>query len=40
LEYRSCITYQEKASEAQERYSKWLDDVLIRGLAEWRRTLV
>jgi Fic family protein len=34
------IKYREPVEEVQKRYAKWLDDVMIRGLAEWRRTLV
>ena len=34
------IGYQETATEVSKRYDKWLDDCLIKGLAEWRRTLV
>jgi fido (protein-threonine AMPylation protein) len=28
------------AGELQDRFLRWLDDVIIRGLAEWRKTLV
>jgi Fic family protein len=34
------ISYQEDVKSAVERYKPWLDACLIRGLAEWRRTLV
>jgi hypothetical protein len=34
------IDYREPVDEVQKRYAKWLDDVMIKGLAEWRRTLV
>jgi len=34
------ISYQEPRTEIETRYGKWLDDRLIKGLAEWRRTLV
>jgi len=34
------ITYQEPRNEAEERYKPWLDACIIRGLAEWRRTLL
>lgn len=34
------ISYKEPQGEALPRFMNWLDSVLIRGLAEWRRTLV
>ncbi len=34
------IDYHEPMDELRERFAKWLDDCLIRGLAEWRKTLV
>ncbi|HPT26470.1 MAG TPA: Fic family protein, partial [Bryobacteraceae bacterium] len=34
------ISYAEPESSVVERYRGWLDACLIRGLAEWRRTLV
>jgi hypothetical protein len=34
------ISYQEPQAEAVKRFAKWLDDCLIQGLAQWRRTLV
>jgi Fic family protein len=34
------IDYKEPVAEIQTRYDKWLDAVMIRGLAEWRRTLI
>jgi len=34
------VDYKKPAGVVLELYSKWLDDVMIRGLAEWRRTLV
>lgn len=34
------ISYAEPESSVIERYHAWLDACLIRGLAEWRRTLV
>ena len=34
------ITYEEPLAEAEKRFAKWLDDSLIRGFAEWRRTLL
>ena len=33
------ISYQEPVEEAAKRYAPWLDACIIRGLAEWRRTL-
>jgi len=33
------ISYQELRGEAEGRYTHWLDQILIKGLAEWRRTL-
>ena len=34
------ISYQEPQDEAMRRFDKWLDRILIEGLAQWRRTLV
>ncbi len=34
------ISYNEDSVEAGRRFSLWLEDSLIRGLAEWRKTLV
>jgi hypothetical protein len=34
------IDYKESYEELQQRFTKWLDDCLIKGLAEWRKTLV
>lgn len=34
------IDHKGPVAEIQQRYVKWLDDVMIKGLAEWRRTLV
>jgi Fic family protein len=34
------ISYQEPRPEIERRYAAWLDECLIKGLAEWRRTLV
>ena len=34
------ISYEEPASEIENRYVPWLEECLIRGLAEWRRGLV
>lgn len=34
------ISYEEPLNEAVRRYISWLDACLIKGLAEWRRTLV
>jgi fido (protein-threonine AMPylation protein) len=34
------INYQEPPGDTRKRYAAWLDECLIRGLAEWRRTLV
>jgi hypothetical protein len=34
------INYKEPIEEVQTRYAKWLDEVMIRGLAKWRRTLI
>jgi Fic family protein len=34
------ISYQEPPDQAEKRYIPWLDACIIRGLAEWRRTLV
>ncbi len=33
------INYLEPRNDIIVRYAPWLDDCLIRGLAEWRRTL-
>ncbi len=32
--------YSEPVAELRPRFLKWLDDCIIRGLAEWRKTLV
>lgn len=34
------IDYKEHIEQLQPRFNKWLDDCVIRGLAEWRKTLV
>lgn len=34
------IDYIEPMDELRERFTKWLDDVIINSLAEWRKTLV
>ena len=34
------ITHAEPLPEAEKRFSKWLDETLIRGFAEWRRSLL
>jgi Fic family protein len=34
------ISYNEPRAQAEQRYGKWLDDTLIRALAEWRRSLI
>ncbi len=34
------VDYIEPIEELELRFGKWLDDVIIRGLAEWRKTLV
>lgn len=34
------IDYQGVTPQKVQAYTKWLDDALIRGLAEWRKTLV
>lgn len=34
------IDYKERTEELEPRFAKWLDDCLIAGLAEWRKTLV
>lgn len=34
------IDYKESLNDVRARYSQWLDQALIKGLAEWRRTLV
>ncbi len=34
------ISYQEPRDDVTKRYASWLDACLIRGLAEWRRTLL
>jgi Fic family protein len=34
------IDYLEPMDQLQPRFQKWLDDGIIRGLAEWRKTLV
>ena len=34
------ISYEEPGPEITKRYGVWLDECLINGLAEWRRTLV
>jgi len=33
------ISYEEPRNEVQLRYTPWLEECLIKGLAEWRRTL-
>ncbi len=33
------ISYQESIADSQKRFSPWLEQVLIEGLAAWRRTL-
>jgi len=33
------ISYQEPRNDVQLRYTPWLEECLIKGLAEWRRTL-
>jgi hypothetical protein len=34
------IIYSEPAAQIEKRFRKWLDQCIIRGLAEWRRTLI
>jgi hypothetical protein len=33
------ISYKEPRAEAQQRYTQWLDQCLVKGLGEWRCTL-
>lgn len=34
------INHIEEVDEAKRRFWRWLDRILIEGLAQWRRTLV
>ena len=34
------VSYNEARTDVVNRYKEWLDQVIIRGLAEWRRALV
>lgn len=33
------INYEEAADAAQTRFSEWLEQVIVQGLNQWRRTL-
>ena len=34
------ISYEERSPDIDNRYQVWLDQCLIKGLAEWRRSIV